>query len=227
MKFDVNIIRLDDYNKKGFYMTEVIKRNKNYKFYFPIDIDEFIVLNSNNNLKFNLQDYLENLYNENTSYYKMKTIQCKCNDIINIGPIEKLISYNNYDKTFLKETLYLDMGNHCPNINFKYNEIVLLHIPYRNLEQIKKKTINNLSGLNYDVTDLDKLRNIIKENPMCAGNQHIKNLILIEENNNLNNLNYQNMKGSKEICEINVSNFTDYLKQLSILTNINHSKQSF
>ena len=132
-----------------------------------------------------------------------------------MGPYEDLVTFGKYDKTFTKEPIDLDHGNHCPNIEYENSEILILHIPYRNISQIYKKTKNNLNGLNYKNLELNYLKEYIIKNPNCEGNQHVKNYILIMENcKNLHDFSFQNMEYGKKISTLNITKFTDYLKNL-------------
>lgn len=214
-KFHIGLIQLPYYKDKGKYISEIIKENEDYKFYFPIDIDEFLVLRDNNSISLELKFYLNNKISKKNINYKMNMIQCKPNFIYEIGPYEDLVTFGKYDKTFTKEPIDLDHGNHCPSIEYENSEILILHIPYRNISQIYKKTKNNLNGLNYKNLELNYLKEYIIKNPNCEGNQHVKNYILIMENcKNLHDFSFQNMEYSKKISTLNITKFTDYLKNL-------------
>jgi hypothetical protein len=79
-KYNINLLKLPDYSKKGEYMTKLIKNFAINELAFPIDIDEFIVyydkptntINYHKNVIFN---YLKSL--PNCPVFKMNYIQAK------------------------------------------------------------------------------------------------------------------------------------------------------
>jgi hypothetical protein len=195
----IHIFNEEDYNKKGSYMRKLINSNcKNKDIAFPLDIDEFIVYYDNNSDTKNIfcdkkkiNDYINNLSDISDSKIY------KANYIISIITDEggykratkdnkwgKYLDYKDNAKSFFRNDLYngvIDHGNHI-NDGSKYfmTNICLVHFHCRNLEQIKKKIFNNVNGFNY-TNDLDKIRNILSNNPNCSGNHHLRNYISILE----------------------------------------------
>lgn len=193
-KYKINVVRLPDYKKKGFYMTNFLKSLCNNEFAFPIDIDEFIVYyNTNeNNISCKRQvinDYLNNIPHH-MGTFKMKYIYGKnFNDNgyeraaveITNGRIEDL---GTMAKTFFRSNLFkgqIDHGNHYNTNDYMLSDLCLIHLHSRNLDQIKKKVYNNLKGLGYNPFDLNSLKLIISSNSNAEGCHHIVKQIEILE----------------------------------------------
>jgi hypothetical protein len=223
-KNDVHVFREVDYKKKGVYMTNLInKYSEPNELSFPIDIDEFIVyydkkINKINTNKEIISDYLKNipkkkLYKmnyiivepDNKSGYKQATIES------NYGYYS---DYGNHAKSFINMTLFnniIDHGNHINSKNFYLTDLCLLHFHERNLEQIKKKIINNCSGFNYDISNVSKLKQLILHNPCVPGNHHVNKMIKVLENTY--ELNYRNYTDA----DIKIDDFTNKIKELNII----------
>ena len=198
----VNIFRKDDYSKKGEYMRDLINKNcSDGEIAFPIDIDEFIVYFDNNKVivdKDHINNYINNLpefslYKANyinalitqNNGYEKAVHEIYCGSYCNMG---------NSAKSFFNTKYYkgdIDHGNHIRCTNFLLTKLCLVHYHSRNLEQIKKKILNNITGLGYK-NDLLFLKNLIEENPNCSGNHHVKNQINVLKYNfllNVHNIN--------------------------------------
>ena len=74
----------------------------------------------------------------------------------------------------------IDHGNHYHTTNYYLSNFCLVHYHCRNLEQMKKKIFNNISGLGHSPFNLSYLKTIEKSNP--DGIHHIRNQIQILEN---------------------------------------------
>ena len=87
-------------------------------------------------------------------------------------------------KSFVNTNYYkgsFDHGNHIPCDDFHLTKICLIHFLHRNLEQMKKKILNNVLGFDYK-NDLIFLKDLLNKNKNCCGNHHVKNQIEVLEN---------------------------------------------
>ncbi len=193
-KHSINITRLIDYSKKGEYMTAFVKQICKNELGFPIDIDEFIVYYDKQTNKINCkQSSIINYINSlpNIGIFKMNYIWNKLTNIegytnaatdCNTGYYS---DYGNQAKTFFRSNLFrgnIDHGNHYHCNNYLLTKLCLVHFHHRNLEQMKKKIINNVKGFGHDVNNLSKLKMLIEKNPTIEGFHHIISLIQILEN---------------------------------------------
>jgi hypothetical protein len=190
----INLKREYDYTKKGVYMTELINKNCKNDIAFPIDVDEFIVYNDNKNIiidKIFINNYINNLpkfsiykcnyihsiiTNDFINGYDRATVQCKYGGYVDM---------KEYSKSFINANLFkgkLDHGNHLPTTDYFLTNICLVHYHCRNLEQMKKKVLNNVLGLGYE-NNINSLKKQLSINKNCPGNHHINNQINILENN--------------------------------------------
>ena len=194
-KVGIHIFRKPDYNKKGKYMTHLINKYCiEDKIAFPIDIDEFIVHYDRNSKEviFNkevLINYFKNLprhglYKAN---YLMPIVSNEFGS--ERAPAEfdyaTYLDYGNHAKSFINVDLFkgeIDHGNHIHSNEYFLSNIALVHYHNRNIEQIKKKIINNVIGLGYSA-DINILKQELIKNPFCIGNHHIQRYINILENN--------------------------------------------
>jgi hypothetical protein len=187
----VNIFREHDYSKKGDYMRNLINRHcHNGEIAFPIDIDEFVVYYDNNTLSVD-KDLINNYINTlpQCTLYKANYINAlitkengyeKATNEINYGCY---IDMGNIAKTYFNTSYYkghIDHGNHIHSNDYHLTKICLVHYHSRNLEQMRKKILNNITGLGYH-NDLNFLKNLILSNPDCSGNHHVKHQINILE----------------------------------------------
>ena len=190
----INIFREDDYRFKGYYMSALIKEFcQNERFAFPIDIDEFIVYYDTKSKEIKIdKKFIINYFNT-----LPRAILYKANYLFPILTSPEgskrataeidYASYFDYGiqaKSFMDPKLFkgiIDHGNHIPTKDFFLTNIVLIHFHDRNMEQIKKKSINNVTGLGYS-TDIKELREKYELTPYCEGNHHIKKLIDIHDN---------------------------------------------
>jgi hypothetical protein len=187
----IKVFREPDYKKKGEYMTNLINQHCNNEIAFPIDIDEFIVYYDNNSIsvdKANMINYFNNLpivrvYKANyinplitnPNGYNRCTVESTHGTYFDMGNLAKSFIHTTHFKDII------DHGNHINCDDYHLTKICLVHYHFRNLEQIKKKIINNVIGLGYE-NNLNYLKNLINENPSCNGNHHVKSLINLLEN---------------------------------------------
>lgn len=73
----------------------------------------------------------------------------------------------------------IDHGNHYQTNNYILSNLCLVHYHTRNLDQIKKKIFNNISGLGYPVFNLQGLKKLNRSN--VPGNHHVKKQIAVLE----------------------------------------------
>jgi hypothetical protein len=190
----IHISREDDYKKKGIYMKKLIEENcSTGDIAYPLDIDEFIVYHERGTRdiscdKEKINEYILNLPNIG-EVYKANYL---CSVITDEGGYKNAprdnkwsiyLDYGFSAKGFFKVGSYhgsIDHGNHYGGHNYFVTNICLVHFHCRNLEQIKKKILNNVIGLGYP-NNIDELRNLLKSNPSIGGNHHINNLISIIE----------------------------------------------
>ena len=191
----INIFREDDYRFKGYYMSSLIKEYcKNERFAFPMDIDEFIVYYDTESKEIKIDknfinNYfntlpISNLYKANYLFPILKSPEGSERAVAEID-YANYLDYGSHAKSFIDPTLFkgeIDHGNHIPTKDFFLTNIVLIHFHERNIEQIKKKIINNVTGFGYS-TDIKDLRKRYELTPHCDGNHHIKKLIDIHDNN--------------------------------------------
>jgi hypothetical protein len=192
----INIFREPDYLKKGEYMKKLINTYCNNEIAFPIDIDEFIIYYDNNEVSID-----KNLINNYINTLQPCTVY-KANYILSIidnhtpngynralaeSDYGRYINMGNHAKSFFNTQYYkgdIDHGNHIhhmENNNYHLTKICLIHYHYRNLEQMKKKILNNITGLGY-INDLNYLHNLINNNKTCPGFHHVNAQIQVLEN---------------------------------------------
>jgi len=191
-KYEINVCRLPDYKKKGVYMSTLIKTFSKNEFVFPIDIDEFIVCYDKTSNQISCDN--ETIYNNlkiltPNPCYKMNYINPKIlkENGYNRATIESshgsYSDYGNQAKTFFYSSLFngnLDHGNHYNTNNYFLSNFCLVHYHARNLEQMKKKVYNNVSGLGYNPFDISKLIEYSKIG--CNGIHHVNHQISILQN---------------------------------------------
>ena len=207
----VFLIQKDDYKLKGEYMNELINdpNRGDYDIAYPIDIDEFVVYYDKDNntvLPFRTKNYFNSLP-ESATIFKTNYINALISNGNDVGyeraTVETEIGlyedYRDMAKTFFKKDSWtgeLDHGNHYQTENFVLTDLCLVHYHCRNLEQMKKKVVNNVKGLGYDTTNIE----ILRENEDGVGYHHVKHMIDI-----LNNefaINTNSKSGEKNIVSL-------------------------
>ena len=197
----IHIYRERDYKIKGILLTRLInneRQKEDYNLAIPLDIDEFISYydkEKNELIPSNTKSYIcsEIGKNLNNSMYKCNYVNSLITTNDNIGynnvlrecEYGKYTDYGNMAKTFVNVHNWhgqLDHGNHCCSEDYFLTDLVLVHYHTRNLEQIKKKVIANISGFGYN-QNIDELNNLIQTNPGIEGGHHITKMIKILENN--------------------------------------------
>ena len=186
-----------------------------YDIAYPIDIDEFIVYydkESNNVLPFRTTNYFNTLPDSET-VFKTNYINSQITNGNNTGYTRATIEteiglyqdYHDMAKSFFNKrnwTGELDHGNHYQTENFVLTDLCLVHYHCRNLEQMKKKVVNNVKGLGYDTTNIEKLR----KNTEGVGNHHVRHMIDILKGKFTINTNSKG--GGKNIVYLNpLANF--------------------
>jgi hypothetical protein len=187
----IHVYRFPDYKKKGEYMSSLIKRYGANEFVFPVDIDEFIVHYDKSNNTISCEDtlikqtlgtlpkaaaYKMNYIITNLTRpdgFKRATIECESGVYSDYGSVAK---------TFFHSSLFrggLDHGNHFDTTNYYLTKLCLVHYHCRNLEQMKKKIYNNVSGLGHNPFDLEYLKKVISSAPQ--GGHHINHQISVLE----------------------------------------------
>lgn len=189
----VCIIQKPDYRLKGQYMDELINNPDlgDYDIAYPIDIDEFVVYydkSANKLLPFRTKNYFSTLSMENTIFktnYIQSTITTGSTDGYKRATIESTYGvyqdYKHMAKTFVNKRKWngnLDHGNHYSIDNYCITDLCLVHFHCRNLEQMKKKIINNVVGLGYSQHDVNELSTHLSG----CGNHHVKHMISILNN---------------------------------------------
>ena len=213
----INLYREHDYKKKGEFMTNLINKYAINMLAFPIDIDEFIVYYDINNNKISIdkdliKSYLNNLPNAivyKTDYisslittengYNRATVES------NEGTYDSL---GNSSKSFVNTKYFkgkIDHGNHLNCKDYYLTNLCLIHFHCRNLEQMKKKVLNNINGLGYE-NNIDYLKKLLEININCPGNHHVKYQIKILENTFKLNVSSSNKNN------INLSVFNNRIK---------------
>jgi len=187
----INMFRLHNYKKKGDYMTYLLRRFCKNNIVFPIDIDEFIVYYNDKKNKISCNKQLIHFYLSklpNFPIFKMNYIQgliTEKNGYQRATCESQIGTYNDcgdHAKVFLKSNLFrgvLDHGNHYQTNHYIKSHLCLVHFHCRNLLQMKRKIFNNIVGLGYTPFNINNLENILKMNPICPGNHHIRNQLAL------------------------------------------------
>lgn len=207
----VFLIQKEDYKLKGDYINELINDPKRgeYDIAYPIDIDEFIVYydkKSNNVLPFRTKNYFKSLPDSDT-VFKTNYINSQISNGNNIGYSRATIEtefglyqdYQDMAKSFFNKRNWrgeLDHGNHYNTPDYFLTDLCLVHYHCRNLEQMKKKVINNVKGLGYNTTDIEHLQ----ENTEGVGYHHVRHMIDILKGNFTINTNSK--EGGKNIVSL-------------------------
>lgn len=173
LTYGIHITRLPDYKKKGEYMTFMIRQLCKNELAFPIDIDEFIVYYDKDVNKIICdKDYIETYLKNGLpihGVYKMNYINGKITEQTNNNNLNNIkygeyLDYNQQAKTFFRSNLFsgeIDHGNHYNTTNYILSNLCLVHFHTRNMEQIKKKVYNNVSGLGHNPFDIHNLKSLL------------------------------------------------------------------
>lgn len=187
----VKIFREHDYSRKGDFMRNLINNHcHNGEIAFPIDIDEFVVYYDNNVVSVDkglINNYINTLpqctiYKANyinslitkEHGYEKATYEINCGCYVDMGSLAKSFFNTAYYKGGI------DHGNHINRNDYHLTKLCLVHYHSRNVEQMKKKILNNVTGLGYH-NDLNFLKNLIQNSPHCSGNHHVRNQINVLE----------------------------------------------
>lgn len=197
-KTPINVYREADYKLKGDYMTNLIKKYcRGERFSFPIDIDEFIVFYDKNTNKIRIDKPFIINYFQHLPEYKVYKTNYIFTKMTKKGGYKRATTeqewghysdYGKHAKSFFTTALFIangavvDHGNHYMCSDYFLTDLCLIHYHCRNTEQMKEKIKNNILGLGYKY-ELQSLRDVIQKNGNCTGHHHIKNQILVFENN--------------------------------------------
>ena len=229
-KKGVNIYSHPNYLEKGNIMKQLIDNNP-CTIAFPLDIDEFIVYydkESNTISTENIVSYLHNLIetgnltDNSNGLYRCNYIHSKMTTIsrhgYNRAVLECTRGRYDYNRTKIMTKAFfdtrkwngnIDHGNHFNTYSeYIMSDLCLVHYHKRNLEQHKKKVINNVQGLGYNPNDLNALKKL--ENS-CTGSHHVKEMIRILEGKY--SLNCNEPVYSTDIRLSPISNFIQKLTQ--------------
>ena len=199
-KKGVNIYSHSNYLEKGNIMKQLIDNNP-CTIAFPLDIDEFIVYYDKKSNKIstdNIVTYLHNLIetgnltDNSSGLYRCDYIHSKMTTISRHGYNRAVweCMYGRYDnkrKKLMTKAFFdtrkwngnIDHGNHFNAYSeYTMSDICLVHYHKRNLQQHKKKVMNNLQGLGYNPHNLEELKKLEK---YCIGSHHVKEMIRILE----------------------------------------------
>ena len=190
-KYGINVTRVPDYTKKGEYMTMLLRSFGNNEIVFPIDIDEFIVyydkksnrIMCDKNLILNHIQSLPKIPIYKMNYINVKT--CNPEGYARATVESKRGSYSDYAtmaKTFFHSALFrgtIDHGNHYNTNSYLLTSLCLVHFHQRNLDQIKKKVYNNVTGLGYSPFNLQLLMNLKNKGSGVIGYHHVDKQIKI------------------------------------------------
>ena len=199
---NINLYVEENYIEKGIIMKKIILENlhKNYDLFIPLDIDEFLVLFKDNKVLYgnDILNYLILLNNINKhtntsnkvlgiSYlypliesrnYKDAVKEMKYSGYPNPQNIKGVLLKNN----LINENLLIDHGNHMWHYNKIDNDLCFIHYHARNFNQLKKKVVNNYTGLGYDNSSTEKIRETIEDNNKNGGTHHQESMLKIAEN---------------------------------------------
>ena len=219
-KYNINITRLPDYKKKGEYMTTMFRSFcRPGEIGIPIDIDEFIVYYDKHTNKISCDgnkifSVLKSL--PPSQVYKMNYILSKItchngykNAVINTTN-GTYLDYGSLAKSFFNKSLFngdIDHGNHYNTPNYIMTNLCLVHYHARNLDQIKKKIYNNVTGLGYNPLDLNALKNLLARGGI-NGSHHIENQISVLENR------YELGVSNLESSDIDLTPISEHLLRL-------------
>lgn len=176
----LHLERQDNYKLKGDYMTR-IKNENPCDFFIPVDIDEFITLyNEKDGLKCDgIIQYFEYLMQNHSRNLLFKMNYIMPTRTNNDLPILKqfthgsILDYGSAAKTFIQSSINnnikFDHGNHFHTNDYILSDLYLIHYHQRSDAQHKKKIINNVLGLGYEM-NIDYLKSLHKE---CSGFHHV------------------------------------------------------
>jgi len=218
----INICRLPDYKQKGNYMTSFIKSFCSPgDLAFPIDIDEFIVCYNKQTNKIScdgnhFKQIIQSL--PLSAVYKMNYINCKVIDPNGYERAARTATNGVYDdygqmaKSFFNTALFngkIDHGNHYKTSNYVLTDLCLVHYHQRNLEQMKKKIYNNVSGLGHNPFDLQGLKRLYGSPAGAIGWHHIEHQIQVLEGK------FALSISNSEASDINLSPISSFLSSLN------------
>lgn len=193
-KYNINISRLPDYKKKGEYMTTLLKGFcQPNEIGIPIDIDEFIVYHDINTNQISCdRNKISRVLNSlpPSPVYKMNYIFSKItvpdgyeNAVLN-STNGVYLDYGSSAKSFFNKSFFngtIDHGNHYHTPNYIMTNLCLVHYHERNLDQMKKKIYNNVTGLGFNPFDVNELKTLLARGGV-NGLHHLEKQISVLEN---------------------------------------------
>lgn len=186
-----------DYSKKGNYLLSLAKKINHiekFKYFIPIDIDEFIILHENNKYINNPELIKTEIlkYNGGRMSFKYLLNSCHTKDFY-IDPIKeiqyfKIGDLKEYNKKFfnVNEIVELDHGNHLGKIKNNTEciptNLVLVHYQSRGVNKYIEKCYNDVYGFGYlsrNVTDKNEILKILQSKliPGLQGGHKVKGII--------------------------------------------------
>jgi hypothetical protein len=120
------------------------------------------------------------------------------------------LDYGSLAKSFFNKSLFngdIDHGNHYNTPNYILTNLCLVHYHARNLDQIKKKIYNNVTGLGYNPLDLNMLKNLLAQGGV-NGSHHVENQISVLENR------YELCVSNLESSDIDLTPISQHLLRL-------------
>lgn len=183
----VPFLSVDDYKKKGDYMTNFLQRHPN-ELVIPMDIDEFFVGYDKATNTISTDNLLQKLLGLPVQpVYKMPYVQARCTRECSRATLQcergELDERGGFDKTFFHTRLFrgvVDHGNHYITENYYRSPFALVHYHHRNMEQIRLKTKNNCVGLGYNLENLEELRTLASGRGY-NGWHHVKNWVEMQD----------------------------------------------
>jgi len=183
----VPFLSVDDYKKKGEYMTDFLRRHPN-ELVIPMDIDEFLVGYNRATNTISTENLLQKLVSlPVVPVYKMPYVQARCTRECSRATLQcergAFDERGGFDKTFFHTRIFkgvVDHGNHYPTEQYFKAPFALVHYHHRNMEQMKLKVKNNCAGLGHNLENLDELRALAKARG-CNGWHHVQNWVDMQE----------------------------------------------
>lgn len=200
-KFNINVTQYEDYRKKGDAIFELMSTIKDTVFFIPLDLDEFIYLDTSKNYK-NEEEMIRN-YKEDVLKYIMSLKRIKNNGRYSFkyyltsinnklyykDPILELHNFRiddlgSHNKKFFKasEITGLDHGNHYgfvkdKTMKYTETELILIHYHFRGILKLIQKCRNDILGLKYikSINNIEELKGAVRRN--VNGSHNIKTYI--------------------------------------------------
>jgi hypothetical protein len=176
-RLGVQCVSVPDYKQKGRYTTQFIRRFRN-ELVVPLDMDEFLVYYERGTNILSCDKVAPLLHSLKVApVYRMNYVDAMAHKESSRATVEfKRGEYRDYGiqgKCFFHSKVFVgqvDHGNHYPTPHYVAVPFVLVHYHNRNRAQLVQKTMDNLTGLGYDVNNVTVLQNAITNH--LPGNHH-------------------------------------------------------